>query len=45
MANRVKSGKSGDLNGFQQPRRSGRPRKPRADDNYVPFSESPPKTR
>ena len=41
----MKSGKSGDLDGFQQPRRSGRPRKPRADDNYVPFSESPPKTR
>ena len=45
MASRVKSGKSGDLDGYQVPRRSGRGRKPKASDNFVYLIESPRKTR
>ena len=45
MAGRVNSGLSGDLDGFQRPRRSARGRVPRIDDNFVPTYESPRRTR
>ena len=45
MAGRGNSGLSGDLDGFQRPRRSARGRVPRIDDNFVPTYESPRRTR
>ena len=45
MASRVKSGVNGNLDGYQEPRRSGRSRKPRVNSDYVNYNTPSPRLR